>query len=338
MPGYPTIFSDMSDGVNMKNTVVLISLGGTIASIPDSSGRAIAGALSGKELLDKLQIESDGPVEVITLLQKPSNAINSADLLQLRALCVELSQREDVAGLVISQGTDTLEDVAYFLDTSLTLPDTALVVTGAQRVPYAPGSDAGPNLRDAIRVARAPQARGVGTLVVFNEEIHAANVVRKISSYQLNGFGSPGFGSLGFVDGDNVRLARQLQRQNAITPGAQLPRVDIITVTIDVPPAVLEAAVTSGAKGLVIDAVGRGNVLPDWVEPLGTMIASGVPVVITSSTQHGNLAEAYEYPGALSEMVSLGALKASHLSARKARLRLMCAMSCNMPVNQSLFS
>ena len=82
----------------MKNTVILISLGGTIASLPSSSGRAIAGALSGKELMEKLQIESDGPVEVITLFRKPSNAITTADLLQLRTLCIGLSQREDVAG------------------------------------------------------------------------------------------------------------------------------------------------------------------------------------------------------------------------------------------------
>src|SRR5699024_5476064 len=104
---------------SMKNTVVLISLGGTIASIPDDSGRAIAGALSGQELMDRLRIESDGPVEVITLHQKPSNAITADDLLQLRAQCLELAQREEVAGVVVSQGTDTLEDTAYFLDTSL---------------------------------------------------------------------------------------------------------------------------------------------------------------------------------------------------------------------------
>lgn len=321
----------------MKNTLVLISLGGTIASLPGSSGRAIAGALSGKELLDKLQIKSDSPVEVITLCQKPSNAITIDDLLQLRRLCLELSQREDVAGLVVSQGTDTLEDTAYFLATSLALEDTALVVTGAQRVPYAPGSDAGPNLRDALTVAKAPQARGAGALVVFNEEIHGASSVRKLSSYQLNGFGSPGIGPVGFVDGDEVMLGKRLRRLSAVTPGEQLPRVDILPVALGASPALLEAAVSSGAKGLVIDAVGRGHIPPDWIGPLRAVLNAGVPVVVTSSTQWGRLAEVYEYPGSLAEQVSLGALKASHLSARKARLRLMCALSCAMPIGQSLF-
>ena len=321
----------------MKNTVVLISLGGTIASLPGSSGRAIAGALSGKELMDRLQIESDCPIEVITLYQKPSNAITTDDLLQLRELCLELSQRKDVVGLVVSQGTDTLEDTAYFLDTSLALEDTALVVTGAQRAPYAPGSDAGPNLRDAIKVASAPQARGAGALVLFNQEIHGASYVRKLSSYQLNGFGSPGIGPVGFVDGDEVRLTRQLQRLCAIAPGEQLPRVDIIPVALGASPALLEAAVASGAQGLIIDAVGRGQVPPGWMEPLGVIRAAGVPVVVVSSTQWGRLAEAYEYQGSLAEQVAIGVLKASYLNARKARLRLMCALSCNMPIDQSLF-
>tara|TARA_R110001599_G_scaffold303404_1_gene509266 strand:- start:490 stop:1458 length:969 start_codon:yes stop_codon:yes gene_type:complete len=322
----------------MKNTVILISLGGTIASLPSSSGRAIAGALSGKELMEKLQIESDGPVEVITLFRKPSNAITTADLLQLRTLCIGLSQREDVAGLVVSQGTDTLEDTAYFLDTSLALPDTAVVVTGAQRVPYAPGSDAGPNLRDALKVAGSPQAQGAGALVVFNEEIHAANSVRKLSSYQLNGFGSPGIGPMGFVDGGEVRLCKQLQRSNIIVPGEQLPRVDILPVAVDASPALLEAAVASGAKGLVIDAIGRGHIPPSWVEPLRSALNAGVPVVVTSSTHWGRVEEVYEYSGSLAEQVSMGAVKANHLNARKARLRLMCALSCKMPIDQSTFS
>ncbi|WP_027965868.1 asparaginase [Halomonas halocynthiae] len=321
----------------MKNTVVLISLGGTIASIPDSSGRAVAGALSGKELMDKLQIQSDSTVDVITLCQKPSNALTGADLLQLRDLCLTLSQRDDVAGVVVSQGTDTLEDIAYFLDTSLSLTNTGLVVTGAQRVPYAPGSDAGPNLRDAINVAGSPQARGAGTLVIFNEQIHAASTVRKVSSYQLNGFGSPVVGPIGFVDGDEVRLFKQSQRLSALTPGAQLPRVDVLPVAVIASPALVEAAVASGAKGLVIDAIGRGQVPPDWVEPLSAVMKRGVPVAIATSTLSGNLAEVYEYPGCLAEMVNLGALKAQHLNAKKARLRLMCALSCDMSIDQSLF-
>ena len=172
----------------------------------------------------------------------------------------------------------------------------------------------------------------------FNEEIHAASSVRKVSSYQLNGFGSPGIGPMGFVDGDEVRLNKRLQRANVIAPGEQLPRVDIIPVSIDASPALLEAAVASGAKGLVIDAIGRGHVPPSWIEPLTAVLNAGIPVVVASSTHWGRIAEAYEYSGSLAEQVALGALKANHLNARKARLRLMCALSCNMPIDQSILS
>jgi len=109
-------------------------------------------------------------------------------------------------------------------------------------------------------------------------------------------------------------------------------------VAIGASPALLEAAVTSGAQGLVIDAVGRGHVPPNWMEPLSVLMSAGVPVAVVSSTQWGRLAEVYEYPGSLAEQVSLGVLKASHLNARKARLRLMCALSCNMSIDQSIFS
>ena len=173
---------------------------------------------------------------------------------------------------------------------------------------------------------------------MFNEEIHAANSVRKLSSYQLNGFGSPGIGPMGFVDGDEVRLCKQLQRPNVIAPGEQLPRVDILPVAIDASPALLQAAVASGAKGLVIDAIGRGHIPPSWIEPLGTLMSAGVPVVVASSTLSGRVEEVYEYSGSLTEQVSMGVLKASHLNARKARLRLMCALSRKMPIDQSIFS
>lgn len=311
----------------MEKKLILISLGGTIASLPSESGRAVAGALSGSELIETLNIECDYSVEVCTLYKKPSNSITTDDLLQLRSYCLELEKRKDVAGIVVSQGTDTLEDTAFFLDTSIKPMNIGLVVTGAQRVPYAPGSDAGPNLRDALKVAGSPEARRAGALVVFNEEIHAANLVSKISSYQLNGFGSPGIGPIGFVDGDNIYITKRTSHLDSISPGTELPRVDIIPVAIDASPILLEASISSGAKGVVIDAIGRGHVPPGWVEPIKNSIEANIPVAVVSSTLWGSLAEAYEYSGSLAELSDLGVIKANHLNAKKARLRLMCAIS-----------
>ncbi len=311
--------------------VVVFSLGGTIASIRSGSGKAVAGALSGEDLFRQLNIPIDASVEMQTLSRKPSNAITPQDLLALRQHCLDAAARPEVVGIVVSQGTDTLEDTACFLDISLDLQDTGLVVTGAQRVPYAAGSDAGPNLRDAITVARSGAARGQGALVVFNEEIHAGDTVCKVSSFQLNGFASPAHGPLGYVDGDVVRMRLRAPRAYMIVPDADLPRVDILPVSLGAHPALITASVTSGARGLVLDAVGRGHVPPDWMESL-TAVARQVPIVVTSATHAGRLAEAYEYTGSLAELTAIGVIPVHNVSARKARLRLMCAISADLAI------
>lgn len=242
--------------------VVVFSLGGTVASIRSSSGKAMAVALSGEDLFRQLNIPIDASVEMQTLSKKPSNAITTIDLLALRPHCLDAAARPEIAGIVISQGTDTLEDTACFLDISLDLQNTGLVVTGAQRVPYAAGSDAGPKPARCHTVARSDAARGQGALVVFNEEIHAGDTVCKISSFQLNGFGSPALGPLGYVDGDAVHMRLRAPRASVIVPDADLPRVDILPVSLGAHPALIAASITSGARGLVLDAVGRGMCRP----------------------------------------------------------------------------
>lgn len=319
-------------------TVVILSLGGTIASVQSDSGKARAGALSGEDLLAKLKLGDAGPLEMRTLAQKPSNALTGDDLLALHRECTEIAARKDVAGIVVSQGTDTLEDTACFLDTTLELQEIGVVITGAQRVPYAAGSDAGPNLRDAITVARSEQARGQGALVVFNEEVHAGDSVRKVSSYHLDGFGSPGWGPLGHVDGSDLYLRRRGPRAPVVTPGGCLPRVDILPVSLGAHPAIIMAAIESGARALVIDALGRGHVPPDWMDALKSAVARGACIAVTSSTSSGPLAEAYEYAGSLAELTAIGAIPVHHVTARKARIRMMCVLSTGVMIDAAVMN
>ena len=325
-------------GSEPRSKVVIFSLGGTISSVRSSSGKALSGAMPGEDLFRQLNIPIDSSVEIQTLSQKPSNAITAEDLLSLRRHCIAAAARPEVAGIVVSQGTDTLEDTVCFLDTCLDLQDTGVIVTGAQRVPYAPGSDAGPNLRDAITVARSAPARRQGALVVFNEEIHAGDAVLKTSSFQLGGFTSPGYGPLGHVDGDIVRMRQRAPRAPVIEPGNTLPRVDILTVSLAAHPAVIEACVNSGARGLVLDAVGRGHVPPDWMEGLAAVAKEGIPIAVTSSTHSGRLAEVYEYTGSLAEIAQMGAVAAHNISARKARLRMMCALSAGQTIDSQIMN
>jgi len=307
--------------------ITLFALGGTIASLRGESGRAVAGAMTGAELVTSLALDTRVELEVITLAQKPSNALQLKDIFAVRDRCAR-AVADGAAGVVISQGTDMLEDSAFLLDLITDLPDAGLVLTGAQRVPYAPGSDAGPNIRDAITTAASPAARGAGALVVFDQEIHEARHVRKVSSHRLRGFGSPGHGPIGHVDGAHVDLraaAAPVPRFVGLQP--PLPRVDILPAAMEASPLLLRAAVESGARGLVLDGLGRGQVPPDWMPEIAALRQAGLPIAVTSSTLSGRLGTDYDYPGCLAELTALGVQPCDELSARKARLLLMCRMA-----------
>jgi L-asparaginase len=315
----------------MNQHVVVLSTGGTIASARDASGRNAAGALSGETLVQHLALPSSFQVDVHSVFQKPSNALTGADLLALRERCLACAADPAVAGIVITHGTDTLEDTAYFLQSTLPHAICPVVITGSQRAPHAAGTDAYVNLAVAIRVATSAAARGLGVLVSFNESIYSANSARKMNTFQLHTFEAPGYGQLGYVDGERVCIVQKPVLPATLIPGAVLPRVDLLAVALDSDPALIRAAAKTGARGIVLDAVGRGHVPPSWVPLLRDAIAKGAAVVVASSCLVGPVAQAYEFEGSLFSLEQIGAVPAPDLSARKARMRLMAWLSCAKP-------
>ncbi|MCE8018939.1 asparaginase [Halomonas sp. MCCC 1A11036] len=308
-----------------RSRIVVLATGGTIASQPDASGRNRSGALQGETLLAQVNLPAtfSAQVEVHSILQKPSNAITCDDLLQLHETCQDIGAQEDVLGIVITHGTDTLEETAYFLD--ITLPHgKPVVLTGSQRAPHEPGTDAFCNIADALKVAATPQATGLGTLVVFNQSIFAARQVRKVSSFQLHGFASPETGPLGYVDGEQVHLAARPIRPAGypLSVEGPLPRVDILPAYLGASPRLIEAAVESGATGLVIDGLGRGHAPPEWMEAIARVTARGIPVAVVSNCPSGPVHTSYEFTGSLASLQAAGAMPVTGLSARKARLAL----------------
>ncbi|PCF95148.1 asparaginase [Vreelandella nigrificans] len=305
--------------------VVVLTTGGTIASSPDDSGRNRSGALKGDVLMSRVSLPEGTAiyVEVRSLLQKPSNAITRDDLMHLRQECLALAESSDVTGIVITHGTDTLEETAYFLDITLPASPT-IVLTGSQRAPHEPGTDAFRNIADAVVVAASDAARGLGTLVVFNQSIFSARHVRKVSSFQVNGFAAPETGPLGYVDGARVSVALRPARPEGLDLpiDATLPRVDILPAYLDASPALLEAAVAGGAAGLVIDGLGRGHVPPDWLNAIPHITEQGTPVAIVSSCPTGPVHASYEFVGSLASLEAAGVIAMPDLSARKARLAL----------------
>ncbi|MCE8016233.1 asparaginase [Halomonas sp. MCCC 1A17488] len=310
--------------------IVVMTTGGTIASRRDPSGRNRSGALQGEELMHHVTLppEAEVDLEVRSVLQKPSNAITLDDLLYLRQECLVLAESSEVKGIVITHGTDTLEETAYFLDIMLPTSLT-LVLTGSQRAPHEPGTDAFRNLADAVLVAVSDQARGLGTLVVFNQSIFSARQVRKTSSFQVNGFASPETGPIGYIDGTRVSVAMRPARPEGlnIPIDATLPRVDILPAYLDASPDLLESAVEAGAAGLVIDGLGRGHVPPSWLNIIPSITQRGIPVAIVSSCPTGPVHPSYEFTGSLASLEAIGVIAVQDLSARKARLLLSALLA-----------
>jgi L-asparaginase len=205
-----------------------------------------------------------------------STAIGPADWVALRDLIQETAARDsDLAGIVILHGTATLEETAFFLDLTLAVPQPVVLV-GAQRPMSALGTDAGANLVTALRVAGSEAARGLGVLVVLNDEIHAARDVVKTSTYRVQTFRSADFGALGHVDGDTVWITRAPNRRHA--PGAAfagapfdaLPRVDIVLSYAGADGTMVEAAMAAGAPGIVSAGLAPGIPTPRGARGAGT--------------------------------------------------------------------
>lgn len=313
--------------VSIMKKVILLSTGGTIASTANEDGRAVAGALAGEVLVKQIQLRQGIELHVKSVFQKPSNAITLNDLYVLRAECQALIDGGRVDGIVITHGTDTLEDTAYFLETTLDTKNVAVVVTGSQRVPHAMGTDAFVNLQNAIHIAADDRTHSMGVLVAFNEMIYAAAFVRKVSSYQVNGFDAPAMGCLGLIDNGTVTIFQRPLRLPVLDLASSVPVVDIVSVSLGARPQLLDAAVQSGTDGIIIDALGRGHVPPDWMPSVKQAIKAGVTVLVCSSTFHGPVHQSYDFPGSLHDMETAGAVGIRGLNARKARMRLAVLLS-----------
>lgn len=309
----------------------LLTTGGTIASSLGMAGRNVSGAMRGDLLVAILDssLGIDQHPRTESLIQKPSNAIDTSDLLTIENRCRQLMADSSIEGIVLTHGTDTLEDTAYFLHLTLGDCPKPVVITGSQRPIHERGSDAPRNLADAVKVASAPASRGLGVLVVFDQAIHTAALARKTSSYRLGGFTSPGYGPIGHIDNGDVGYSLAPTPQPALPTGETrrvLPRVDILHAALD-SASLVQAARRDGADGVVINGLGRGHVPPGWVKDIREAITAGLPIAIASSAGSGPVRAVYEFPGSLFDLVDAGVMPAGDLSARKARILMMVLLS-----------
>ncbi len=309
----------------MKARVLVLALGGTIASIPSSEG-AGGGAvptLTGADLVAAVPGLADiAEVEARTVRQGASCDI-TPDVVRELMTTAAGALADGCAGVVVTQGTDTLEETAYLLDLLHAGP-APVVVTGAMRTPSDAGADGPANLLAAVRVAADPASQGLGVLVVFADEIHAARHVHKVHSSSIAAFASCGLGPLGRVAEGRVRLDLVPARRTeplVIPLEAVWPRVPILRVVQGTDVAEVEA-LAAIADGLVVEGVGGGHV-PSWIVPTLEEVARRIPVVLASRAGAGGTLEStYGYPGSELDLLGRGLHTAGPLDALKARLWL----------------
>ena len=302
--------------------IAVISLGGTIASTSAADQPGVAPSLDAGDLLTGVAgVGELADVKAVALQRVASSDLTIPDALNL-AREIEARVADGAVGVVVTQGTDTMEEMAFALDL-LVAGDVPVILTGAMRNATEPGADGPANLLDAVRVAISPAARGLGTLVVMNGEIHAARFVRKSHATATSAFLSPSVGPLGWISEGRVRLAL------AVTPW---PRV-LGTMTASADIALLAASlgddlrlvgqvVSLEYRGVVIDALGGGHVPSASVEALEALSAT-VPVVIASRAGAGDaLRSTYRFAGSEIDVLARGPISAGALDARKARVLL----------------
>lgn len=302
--------------------VVVLTTGGTIASVASSQdGLYSSGRLTGNELLGMQDLGLTCPVDVESVFQLPSNHLTFDLLLALRDRAARALADPETDGVVITHGTDTLEESCYFLDLTLD-SDKPVVMTGSQRVPSELGSDSFVNIRQAVLAAASPRTRGMGVLALFNERLYTARRVRKMHAFNPHAFTSFGYGYAGYVDKSDVAVYQKPVARECYSPRPPFPRVDVYKAFLGGDGALIDAAAAAGARGLVLEGEGRGHIPPAACEAVSRAVDQGVAVVVTTACEEGRVHPVYDFAGGVRDLTARGVIPGGDYDAKKARVKL----------------
>jgi L-asparaginase len=306
--------------------VVVLSTGGTIASRPDPSGGVVAVA-AGDELLSAAPgIEEVAEVRVEDLFRIGGYLMSPENMLAVARRVRELAGDEAISGIVVTHGTDTMEETAYAVDL-LHDGEQPVVFTGAQRNAAVPDTDGPRNLADAVRLAAAPDARNLGAVIAMAGSVEAAREATKVHTSVLRAFASPGRGPVGEITEDAVHVFRKrLRPHNLAGSLSAVPRVDLVKLVAGADGTFLRAAREAGARGVVVEAFGIGNGNQEILAEVERCVEAGVAVTVVSRCPEGYVAPVYGNAGGY-DLREAGAIFGGSLSGQKARILLGIALA-----------
>jgi len=319
--------------------IQIIFTGGTIAMRTNEEGMLVP-AVSGNELISSIPaLRKIGDIRTIQFANIPSAQMTPNLMMALRSEIIQNLSNDEICGIVVVHGTDTMEETAFFLDASLSNVLThqkPVVLTGAMRSNDQLSADGMANLLAATRVAAAERSRGRGVMVVMNDEIHSARYVKKMDTSSVQAFQSPQHMLVGSMthsleDQSGVRFITAPRRftpaLNVSRETYELPRVDIVLMYSGADGALLNACIAAGAKAVVVQAVGASSVNLELYEAIESAIAQGVAIILTSRSPLGVCGPVYGYKGGGKTLATLGTAFAHDLPAHKARLYAQLLLS-----------
>ncbi len=316
----------------MKHLLV-IHTGGTISMSQDQSNKVVTNDTNPismhQDVINQDVINQYAQIDELNPFNVPSPHMTIQHVKQLKDIILEAVTNKYYDGFVITHGTDTLEETAFLLDLILGI-EQPVVITGAMRSSNEIGSDGLYNYISAIRVASDEKARHKGVMVVFNDEIHTARNVTKTHTSNTNTFQSPNHGPLGVLTKDRVQFHHMPYRQQALENVNDKLNVPLVKAYMGMPGDIFSFYSREGIDGMVIEALGQGNIPPSALEGIQQLVSLNIPIVLVSRSFNGIVSPTYAYDGGGYQLAQQGFIFSNGLNGPKARLKLLVALSNNL--------
>ncbi|HHM3582990.1 TPA: asparaginase [Staphylococcus aureus] len=311
----------------MKHLLV-IHTGGTISMSQDQSNKVVTNDINPISMHQDV-INQYAQIDELNPFNVPSPHMTIQHVKQLKDIILEAVTNKYYDGFVITHDTDTLEETAFLLDLILGI-EQPVVITGAMRSSNEIGSDGLYNYISAIRVASDEKARHKGVMVVFNDEIHTARNVTKTHTSNTNTFQSPNHGPLGVLTKDRVQFHHMPYRQQALENVNDKLNVPLVKAYMGMPGDIFSFYSREGIDGMVIEALGQGNIPPSALEGIQQLVSLNIPIVLVSRSFNGIVSPTYAYDGGGYQLAQQGFIFSNGLNGPKARLKLLVALSNNL--------